>query len=259
MNINRKTTIGEAGKFANTNRQTAIKEGKMKITTPKLIRWAGLSAMAAGILFIAIQPIHPPDVLSSVTTSRWATVHYLSIAMDILGLLGILGLYARQVQKSGWLGLAGYLLFSLFWASSLAFHFIEAFITPLLATNAPKLAEGLLGIVNGAPSEISLGALPAVNMLAGIIGYALGGLLFGIAMFRARILPRWAGGLLAVGIVLPFFTQSLVQHPYDRLFAVPVGLAIAWLGYALWSERRAPASEPMPGTVSPQLSQTGAD
>jgi hypothetical protein len=218
----------------------------MKVTPSKLIRWSGLAAMASGILFIAIQAFHPLDVLSSVTTARWAFVHYLSIAMDILGLLGIAGLYARQVEKSGWLGLASYLLFSLFWASSLGFHFIEVFITPLLATNAPRLAEGLLGIVNGAPSEISLGALPAANMLAGIIGYALGGFLFGIAMIRARILPRWAGVLLAVSIVLPFFTHSLVQHPYDRIFAVPVGLALAWLGYALFTERREKVSEPAP-------------
>ena len=74
--------------------------------------------MGAGILYIAIQAIHPLDVLSSVTTTRWAIVHYLSIVMDLLGLLGIAGLYARQVEKSGWLGLAGYLLFSLFWALS---------------------------------------------------------------------------------------------------------------------------------------------
>jgi hypothetical protein len=243
----------------NINRQTANKESKMKITTPKLIRWAGLSAMAAGILFIAIQAIHPLDVLSSVTTAQWAIVHELSIAMDLLGLLGVAGLYARQVEKSGWLGLAGYLLFSLFWAFSLAFHFIEVFITPVLATVAPKLAEGLLGIVTGVPSQINLGALPTVYSLTGMLGYALGGLLFAIAIFRARILPRWAGVLLAISIVLPFFTHSLVQHPYDRIFAVPVGLALSWLGYALWSERRAPASEPLSVTVSPLPVRSGAD
>ena len=247
MNINRNSTINQGDQLVNTNRQTVIKESKMKVTTPNLIRVAGLATMAAGTLFIVIQAIHPLDVLSSVTTAQWAIVHYLSIAMDILGLLGIAGLYARQVEKSGWLGLAGYLLFSLFWATSLALHFIEAFISPLLATNAPKLAEGLLGIVNGIPSEINLGALPMVNTLAGIAGYALGGLLFAIAMFRARIMPRWASVLLAVSIVLPFFTHSLVQHPYDRIFAVPVGLALAWLGFALFTERRAPTLEPLPG------------
>ena len=34
--------------------------------------------------------------------------------MGFFGLFGIAGLYARQVEKSGWLGLAGYLLFSVF-------------------------------------------------------------------------------------------------------------------------------------------------
>lgn len=231
----------------------------MKITTSKLIRYAGLAAMGAGTLYIAIQAIHPLDVLSSVTTTRWAITHYLSITMDILAVLGIAGLYARQVEKSGWLGLAGYLLFSLFWALSLAFHFIESFIEPMLATEAPKVVEGLLGMVAGQASEINLGAVPAVYMLTGIVGYVLGGLLFGIAMFRAGILPRWASGLLALGTILPVVLSSVVPHPFDRLFAVPVGLALVWLGYALWSERRAPISEPVTGKSSLHLSHTAAE
>jgi hypothetical protein len=248
--ISTKKTAGIEDKHMNINRQTAIKESKMKITSSKLIRWAGLAAMGTGILFIAVQTIHPLDVLSSVTTTRWAITHYLSLAMDILGLLGIAGLYARQVEKSGWLGLAGYLLFSLFYALSMAFHFAEAFISPVLATEAPKFVEGFLGIVTGAHSEISLGTLPAVYKLTGIAGYLLGGVLFGIATLRASILPRWAGGLLAFGTLLPLLTSSLVHHPFDRILAVPIGLAMTWLGYALWSERREQASEPIPGKAS---------
>ena len=91
----------------NTIRKTAIKDSKMKITASKLIRWAGLPALGAGIFYIAIQAIHPLDEISSVTTAQWAAVHYLSIVMDLLALLGITGLYARQVEESGWLGLAG--------------------------------------------------------------------------------------------------------------------------------------------------------
>jgi len=230
----------------------------MRITAASLIRWAGVAAMGAGILYIAIQTIHPLDVLSSVTTAQWAITHYLSIVMDMLGMLGIAGIYARQVEKSGWLGLAGYLLFSLFWALSLAFHFIEAFIEPVVANVAPKFVAGLLGMVTSVPSEMNLGALPAVYMLAGIAGYVLGGVLFGIATFRAGILPRWAGGLLALGAILPLLLASVVHHPFDRLFAVPVGLALAWLGYALWSERREPAAETAPGKGSPQLRPTEA-
>jgi hypothetical protein len=250
MNINRKTTISEGAKLANTNRQTAIKESKMKITSPKLIRWAGLAAMGAGIIFAAIQPIHPLDILSSVTTSAWTIVQSLKFTMCLLGLLGIAGLYARQVEKAGWLGLAGYLLFSLFYALTAAFVFAEAFILPLLATEAAKFVEGFLGIINGAPSEVSLGALPTLYLLTGIAGYTLGGLLFGIATFRAGVLPRWAGGLFAIGAVSPI-VLAMLPHPLDRIFAVPMGLALTWLGYALWSERREQASEPVPGRATP--------
>ena len=224
----------------------------MKITASSLIRWAGLSAMAAGIIFVIIQPIHPPDVVASVTTGRWAIVHSLGVAMSLLGLLGIAGLYARQVEEAGWLGLAGYLLFSLFWALTLAFQFFEGFILPLLATEAPKFVHGFLGLPGGYASEVNLGALPTVYKLTGFVGYVLGGLLFGIATFRAGILPRWAGGLLAIAAV-SVVAAALLPHPLDRILAVPMGLALAWLGYALWSERRGQAAQPVPGMGSPRV------
>jgi len=247
----------------NANRQTTVikgnnKESKMKITASSLIRWAGLAAMSSGILFIVIQTIHPPDILSSVTTARWAIVHYLGVAMCLLGLLGITGLYARQVKAAGWLGLAGYLLFSLFYALTMAFQFAEAFISPVLATEAPKFVHGFLGIPSGHTSEMNLGALPAVYTLTGLL-YVLGGLLFGIATFRARILPRWAAGLLAFGAVSPLLLALLLPHPLDRILAVPMGLALAWLGYALWSERGETVTEPVLGRESPQLHQTAAE
>ncbi len=246
----------------NANRQTTVmkgnnKERTMKITASSLIRWAGLAAMVAGIIFAGIQPIHPPDVLSSVTTGAWAIITPLKTVMCLLALLGIAGLYARQVKEAGWLGLAGFLLFSLCWALELAFIFAEAFILPLLATAAPTFVEGFLGIFNGHPIETSLGALPALYTLVGIL-YMLGGLLFGIATLRAGILSRWPAGLLAVAAaVTP--AAALLPHEIQRLAGIPVGLALAWLGYALWSERREQAAQPVPGKGSPQLSQTGAE
>jgi hypothetical protein len=73
----------------------------MQITPSNLIRWAGLSAVAGGALFVAIQPIHPPEILSSFTTSTWAIVHYVGVIMCFLILLGIAGIYARQVKEAG--------------------------------------------------------------------------------------------------------------------------------------------------------------
>jgi hypothetical protein len=230
----------------------------MKITASSLIRWSGLSAMAAGIIFVVIQPIHPLDVLASVTTTHWAIIQSLKTAMCIFGLLGLTGLYARQANEAGWLGLAGYLLFGLFYVHTLPLAYTEAFVLPLLASEAPTFVEGFLGIFNGHPVQTNLGALPLLYSLSGSAGFVLGGLLFGIATMRAGVLPRWPAGLLAVGSLAPF-VLAMLPHPLDRITAVPTGIAVAWLGYALWSERREQASDSVvaaeaSGSAKPQPS-----
>ena len=53
----------------------------MKITTEGLIRWSGLAAIAGGIIFAGIQPIHPADELASVTTGLWAVIIALKFVM----------------------------------------------------------------------------------------------------------------------------------------------------------------------------------
>jgi hypothetical protein len=180
--------------------------------------------------------------------------------MCILGLLGLTGLYARQANEAGRLGLVGYLLFSLFYALTLPFVFAQAFILPLLATTAPAFVESWLGIINPeSPVEMNLGVLPVLYWAAGFAGYMLGGLLFGIATFRAGVLPRWAAGLLAVAGPLGPVAVALLPHALERYVGVPLGLALVWLGYALFSERREQVAEPAPVTGSPQLHQTAAD
>ena len=146
----------------------------MKPTASKLIRWAGLSAMVGGMFYVLVGLFHQPNVLSSVTTTQWAVVHVLATAMCFFFLLGITGLYARQVQEAGWLGLAGFLLFSLNWMLTAPFTFTEVFILPQLATEAPTLAQGFLGILTSA--ETNFGVLENLWTLTGFM-YILGGLL----------------------------------------------------------------------------------
>ena len=241
----------------NVNPQSAIKESKMKITPSKLIRWSGLSAMVAGIIFVAIQPIHPPDVLSSVNTSAWAIITSFKTVMSIFGLLGVTGLYARQAGKAGWLGLAGYLLLTIFYAVQMCFSFAEPLILPLLVPVAPTFVESVMGMSSGAGGPMNLGAFAVIFNILPVL-YLLGLLLFGIATFRARILPRWAAVLLAVSGPLAIIMSQL-PHQFARFAAVPMGIALVWLGFALFFERRAPVSEPLPVKVSPLPVQSGAD
>lgn len=229
----------------------------MKITSSNLMRLAGLCAVPAGIIFAAIQPIHPPDVVESVTTSAWAIITSLKFAMCLLFLVGITGMYARQVDKAGWLGLAGFVLLIVSWWLLTAFVFAEAFILPPLASIAPEFVDALLGISYGHTGSVNLGAVPTIFSLGVGVSYMLGGLLFGIATFRAGVLPRLPAGLLALAATLTPLA-ALLPHAQQRFAAVPVALAIAWLGYALWSERRASASQAAPATAAAQLRPAAA-
>lgn len=214
----------------------------MKPTTSNLIRLAGLSALLGGACYVFVGVVHPPNVPASVSTTRWAVVHVVACAMCFFSLLGITGIYARQAKRAGWLGLAGYLLLSLWFVLIMGFSFVEAFILPRLATSQPAFVAGWFGMLVGPATKIDLGPLPTIWTLTAPL-YMLGGLLFGISIYRVGILPRWAGVLLAVGAVLAPIAALLPNASQPKI-AIPVGVALAWLGYALWSERRPEPVEP---------------
>jgi hypothetical protein len=221
----------------NTKGKNPVEESKMKVTTPKLIRWAGLSAMVAGIIFTAIQPTHPPF-----NTSTFIIITALKTSISIFGLLGITGLYARQVEETGWLGLAGYLLLTIYYAVQMCISFIEPIVLPLLTTIAPAFVESALQLSGGTGVPTNLGGITTVYSLVSIL-YVLGSLLFGSAMFRARILPRGAAALLAVSGPLAGTMFKLLPYQLVQLTSIPIGAAMVWLGYALFSERQEKPSE----------------
>ena len=161
----------------------------MKVTIPNLIRWAGLSAMVAGFIFAAIQPIHPPDVLASVTTSAFIIITTFKTIMCVFGLFGIAGLYARQVEQTGWLGLAGYVLLTIFYAVQMCYAFAEPTLLPLLAPVAPTFVESVMGMASGAGGPMNLGAFEVVYQVVSML-YLVGLLLFGIT-FGINLTADW--------------------------------------------------------------------
>ena len=95
----------------------------------------------------------------------------------------------------------------------------EPFLGPGLAESAPEALE----------------VEPTGVLVAGLLLtfgiFTLGWFLFGLATIRANLLPRAAAVLLMVGAVL-FLLLSLLELP---LWSIVLSIAIAWLGYALWS------------------------
>jgi len=225
----------------NTKGKISNKESKPKITAATLMRLAGVSAMVTGLCFLVIGMFHPVNEPSQINAT-WVNVHVFATALGFFGLFGMAGLYARQVEESGWLGLIGFLLFTAWMTLVCGFSFVEAFILPQLATESPAFVAGLLGMFSGAPSQVDLGILPTIWNTSGPM-FILGPVLFGIATFRARVLPRWAGALLALNVVLVPLGALVSPELQPKIIMVPIGFALAWLGYALVSERRENASE----------------
>ncbi len=62
---------------------------------------------------------------------------------------------------------------------------------------------------------------------------AAGGLIFGIALFRARVLARWAAALLALS-TLGTAALAALPESFNRPLAIPEGVALIGLGVSLW-------------------------
>jgi hypothetical protein len=226
----------------------------MTITATTLTRAAGLAAVAGGLLFIAVQFKHPHLDATFTTTTEYAVRETMKIFMAVFSLIGITGIYLRQVKQMGVLGLIGYLVLAVGFLTLLSVQMIGVFVLPDLAASQPGYVNDVLAV---ATSGTPIGDVSQMKILSMIgISYIVGGALFGIALFRANILPRWASALLSVGAVATLATSQLPMVA-QRLFAIPVSVALIGLGYSLWREQRTQSTRPVASPVNPQLDPTG--
>jgi hypothetical protein len=226
----------------------------MNITATGLIKAAGAAAAVAGAIFIAVQINHPATDTFTTETTQWVARSCAKTVMAALALAGVTGMYLRQYRKAGLLGLIGYLVFAAGYLAMFSVEVIAAAVLPNLVHTQPGFVNDVVVAAAGGTPTGDIGGLQTVFDLAGA-GYILGGLIFGIALFRTRILARWAAALLAVSTV---GTAALAVLPdsFNRPFAVPEGIALIALGVSLWRNPRDDGPETSPETapvVSPAL------
>ena len=128
-------------------------------------------------------------------------------------LLGLVGLYARQSEEAGTLGLVGFLLAFLGTMLIAGDLWFEAFAVPYLAEVSPRLAET-------SPTGLLL-----AGAAASFASFGVGWLLFGIASFRARVFPRVAAVLIILGALVGF------PSPLFPPKLVVLALAVGWMGF----------------------------
>ena len=190
----------------------------MTITPVTLIRATAVVA-AAGVIFIGVQINHPHSDVAAVTTTEWAVRNSFKVLMAALALAGITGMYLRQVKQIGLLGLIGYLTFGVGYLTILSVTFVSGFVLPTIAETDPSYVNDVLAAATGGSAIGDIGLLDSALDVSGIT-FLGGGLLFGIALYRARVLARWASALLAVGSALTV-TLAVLPDGFYRFLAFP--------------------------------------
>lgn len=229
----------------------------MTITTSTLTRAAGVAAVGAGLIFIGVQINHPHLDATAITTTEMAVRSSLKVLMAALALVGITGMYLTQVKKMGVLGLVGYVLFAANYLVIMSTSFIAAYVLPSVAESNPSYVNDILTVAAGGQATGDIGLLKTVLAVEGAL-FLGGGLVFGIALFRARVLPRWAAALLAIGGVV---TAALTVMPdaFYRLLAFPNSVALIGLGYSLWLTARNDTTAQPTAVDTRLLTATGAE
>ena len=196
-----------------TDRDMASSIGREKVhglPAGALLRQTGPLAMAAGVSMFLAPILHPEDPASA----AWVPVHLLSFATLIVVLLVLIGVFVRQLPRTGRLGLAG---------------FLAAFVGTSMMLMEGR--EHLFSHDFGQGTPVGLWQLIATSLV-----FSVGYILLGVAIYRAGVLPRGAGVLLAVGGPIVAFSPPIGILAVLVVGHTLFGAGLAWLGYALWSD-----------------------
>jgi hypothetical protein len=93
----------------------------------------------------------------------------------------------------GILGLVGYLVFGAGYLVMMGIEFTGAYVLPSLAHTAPGYVNDVLAAGTGGTVTGDIGLMQPAFILSSV-GYLAGGVLFGIALFRARVLAAGLPG-----------------------------------------------------------------
>jgi hypothetical protein len=171
--------------------------------------------------------------VDSITSTDMYVRDQVKVLMSVLALVGITGMYLSQIRRNGVLGLVGFLVFAAAYLLILCDVYVTTWVLPEIAQSDPGFVSDLIAIGTGRGTvEGDVGAMQTVGQLRGF-AYLGGGLLFGIALFRANVLARWAAALLAVGGIVSVLL-ALMPDAFYRLLAFPNAIAMIGLGYSLW-------------------------
>jgi hypothetical protein len=188
---------------------------------------AGVLILILGILPSLLLPSNQP-MLEWILDDQWAIISALAFILSLLLPLVLIALYAVEVKETGQMGFWGFVLAFFGALLFVAFQFDLAFVWPILALQASNLMD-----FNGPMFGHRMFSF--VHTLMSPL-YTVGILVFGIAIFRARVFQRWSIVLFMLGMIL---TSGILFPPLIlRLVgALPAALALGAMGLTLWNRK----------------------
>ncbi len=207
-----------------------------------LVRVGGLATITAGVLLLILDVwglllellgAYPENFSEEALTISYTVQSALWLIGALLLLVAVVGLYARQSEAAGALGLTGFLAALIGTGLIVGMVWTNTFIPPALAVEAPA-------VLDAEPA----GSLAFGFMFSSIV-FGLSWALFGVAMLRARVYPRVAAILLIIGALI-----VIVPLPATGLL---IEAALIWLGVISLKEGRAPSTGRVGAEAQPRV------
>lgn len=199
--------------------------------TQTLIRLGSLALIGAGVLAIGYALIAPDETVAGVFQHpNFVLGNILNTARWLLMTVGTVALYLRQGHRSRILNLAAFLISFVAIVLTVGLDIDKTFILPYLASLIPSITSVADFALN---MPTALQPYLAV-LMTGLFLHLVGLVVLGAAVVRSGVLPAWAGWLLIIGTVLSYGNMFGIGFLHT-VGVIGVGVALAWLGVALWS------------------------
>ncbi len=190
-----------------------------------LNRQAGPIAVIAGGLFAVIHAVQffvgdRTDLAAMVTDPLFMVVSAAYFFAFPLLLIALVALYWRQAGRAGLFGAVAFCTALVGTVALAGDMWFDAFAVPWLVQVAPAIV-----------SADRSGSLLMTGWLVSVVLFSLGWIMFGLASFRARVIPRALSITVAIGGLIGF---KAATAPWG----VALGLAVAAVGVWLIRHRQ---------------------
>ena len=195
------------------------------------IRWRGMILFGAGIIWIASSLIHPSDFDTSGLFSPFWIPNAILIAVAYFMIpFGIVGIQSYLIYKTSKLSRIGFIITIIGSLASVFTSLVFGFVAPGVARQQ-STPTALFDLIKPDGQLMWAGLLLSTYILL----FLPGCILVGRAVILESALPRIAGWLLIIGVVI-FSLGRIVPQLFilTSIGGVIFGIAWSWLGYLLW-------------------------